>query len=47
MCRQDYLKSIFEAYCEGRISEEAYDAALQNIDIFCEEKEEEENNERK
>ena len=40
MCRQDYLESIFKAYCEGRISEEAYDAALQNIDIFCEEEEE-------
>lgn len=39
MCRQEYLESIFKAYCEGRISEEAYDAALQNIDIFCEEEE--------
>lgn len=39
MCRQDYLESIFKDYCEGKISEEVYDAALQNIDVFCEEEE--------
>lgn len=42
MCRQDYLENLFNDYCKGKISEEAYDAALQNIDIFCEEEEEKE-----
>lgn len=41
MCRQDYLENLFKNYCEGKISEEAYDAALQNIDIFCEEENDE------
>lgn len=40
MNKQEYLENLFKDYCEGKISDEAYDAALQNIDIFCEEEEE-------
>ena len=37
MKRSEYLKKAFEAFNEGRISEEAYDAMVMNADIFCEE----------
>ncbi len=29
------MKRLEEAYAEGRISEEAYDAGIMNADIFC------------
>lgn len=45
MNTDNYLKNLFNAFNEGRISAEAYDAALLNIDIFCEEEEEEEEEE--
>lgn len=41
MCRQEYLENLFKNYCEGKISEAAYDAALLNIDNFCDEEEDE------
>ena len=42
MKRSEYLKALFEAYNEGRISAEAYDAGLMNIDEFCYEDEDDE-----
>lgn len=39
MKRSEYLENLFKAYNEGKISVEAYDAGIQNIDIFCEEDE--------
>lgn len=35
MKRIEYVEELAKAYREGRISEEAYDAALMNIDAFC------------
>ena len=35
MSKQEYLESIFKDFCEGLISEDAYDAALMNIEVFC------------
>lgn len=42
MKRSEYLKELAKAYREGRISEEAYDAALMNIGAFCYDDEEDE-----
>lgn len=42
MTRSDYLKSLQEAYDTGRISAEAYDAGIENADIFCDDETEEE-----
>ena len=36
------MKSIQEAYDTGRISAEAYDAAIMNADEFCDDEEGEE-----
>lgn len=36
MTREQYLEHLFEAYNEGRISDEAYDQALMNMDEFVE-----------
>ena len=36
MTREQYLESVQKAYDEGRISEEAYDAAIMNTDDFTE-----------
>ncbi len=41
MTRSEYLKELFNAYNEGRISVEAYDAGLMNVDCFCEDEEDE------
>ena len=41
MDRNEYLKDAFEKYNEGKISAEAYDAILKNIENFCENKMEE------
>jgi hypothetical protein len=40
MTKNEYLENNFKAYNEGRISAEAYCAALMNIDAFCEDWEE-------
>ena len=37
MKRSEYMKKAFEAFNEGKISEETYDAMVMNADIFCEE----------
>lgn len=37
MTKQQYLESLLKAHDEGRISDEAYDAALTNMDDFTEE----------
>lgn len=42
MKMENYLKQLFEAYNEGRISEDAYDAGLMNASNFCDEEEEDE-----
>ena len=36
MTRSEYMARALEALNTGRISEEAYDAACMNADIFCE-----------
>lgn len=36
MTREEYLTYLFEAYNQGKISDEAYDQALMNIDEFVE-----------
>ena len=40
MKRNKYLEDAFKKYNEGKISAEAYDAILENIDVFCDEDEE-------
>lgn len=40
MKRSEYLNELAKAYREGRISGEAYDAALMNINAFCDEEDE-------
>lgn len=40
MKRIEYMEELAKAYREGRISEDAYDAALMNIDAFCDDDEE-------
>ena len=35
MSKQEYLESIFKDFYDGLISEDAYDAALMNIEVFC------------
>ena len=42
MDRNEYLKDAFKKYNEGKISEEAYDAILANINDFCDDDENEE-----
>ena len=41
MKTSDYLKTLENALANGRISEEAYDAAIMNLDVFCDDDEEE------
>lgn len=36
-----YLQSLETALANGRITEEAYDAAIMNLEVFCEEDDEE------
>ena len=36
MDKNEYLKAAFKKYNEGKISAEAYDAILENIENFCE-----------
>lgn len=45
MKRNKYLEDAFKKYNEGKISEEAYDAILENINVFCDKDEEDENKE--
>lgn len=40
MQKNKYLEDAFKKFNEGKISEEAYDAILENIDVFCDEDEE-------
>ena len=42
MKRSEYIGRLREAFAEDRISEEAFWAALDNADIFCDEDEDEE-----
>lgn len=42
MNKFEYMANIFKAFNEGRISEEAYDAAMMNVEAFCYDDEEEE-----
>ena len=37
MTRGEYLRQVAEAYNAGRISADAYDAAVMNADNLCEE----------
>jgi hypothetical protein len=39
MQRNKYLEDAFKKYNEEKISAEAYDAILENIDAFCDEDE--------
>lgn len=36
MTKEEYLEDAFKKYNEGKISAEAYDTILENIDVFCE-----------
>lgn len=42
MTRDAYRTSLKRALDEGRITEEAYDAGMMNIDAFCEDEDEDE-----
>lgn len=42
MNKQEYLENLFKNYCEGKISGEAYDAAVINMSDFCEDDEDDE-----
>lgn len=35
MQKREYLDSLYSAYNQNKISDEAYDAAIQNTAIFC------------
>ena len=37
MKRSEYLQRAFDAYNEGRISEEVYDSMVMNADVFSDE----------
>lgn len=39
MTRSEYWKQNFEAYNAGRISAEAFDAAIENAENFCDDEE--------
>lgn len=39
MTREQYLIKVQKDFDEGRISEEAYDRAIINIDEFCDDEE--------
>ena len=41
MKRSTYLENLTKAYNEGKISAEAYDAGLMNIDVFCDSEDDE------
>ena len=36
MTRSEYLKAAQDAYDSGKVSAEAYDSMLMNVDVFCE-----------
>lgn len=39
MKRSEYMERALDALNEGRINEEAYDAACMNADVFCDDDE--------
>lgn len=39
MEKNKYLEDAFKKYNQSKISEEAYDAILENLDVFCDEDE--------
>ena len=39
MSKEQYLKDLFNKFNLGAISEEAYDAGVANVVLFCEDKE--------
>ena len=41
MKRAEYLKALLDALNEGRISQDAYEAGLMNIDNFCDDEDDE------
>lgn len=43
MKRDEYLKTAFDAYNAGKMSAEAYDAVVQNADLFVDDEEDQEN----
>lgn len=45
MKRNDYWKSLREAWEAGRISDDAYDAGVMNADALCDEDEDEDEEE--
>lgn len=44
MTKREYLESLYYAHNDGKISDEAYDAALMNADNFTYDEEEEDEN---
>lgn len=39
MSKEQYLKDLFNKFNSGLLSEEAYDAGVENVGLFCEDKE--------
>ena len=39
MTKSEYLERALDAYDSGKISAEAYDAAIRNANIFCDDME--------
>lgn len=44
MNRAEYMKRLEDAHSSGRISAEAYDAGVENADVFCDDDEDESEN---
>ncbi len=42
MKRSEYLRRAFEAYNDGRVDDETYDAMVMNAEVFCDDDGEEE-----
>lgn len=43
MTRNEYLRSVQDAYDSGKVDEATYDVMMQNVDIFADEEEEDDN----
>lgn len=37
MRRNEYMKTAFDLYNEGKIDADTYDAMIMNADVFCDE----------
>ena len=46
MTRSEYLRAANEAFNSGRVDEDTYSAVIENMDIFCEDEDDYEDDER-